>query len=59
VTDVYSILISKSERKRLLWNIIVVEKIILQWIFKYKGGMKVVEWSGFIWLRIRTSGWLV
>jgi len=30
VRNVYSILISKSERKRLLWNVIVAEKVILQ-----------------------------
>jgi hypothetical protein len=59
VGNVYSILFSKSERKRLLWNVIVAEKIILLWIFKYKGGGKGVEWSGFMWLRIRTSGWVV
>lgn len=57
--NVYIILISKSERERLLWNVIIAQKIISKWVFKYTEGWKSVECSGFIWLQIRTSGWLV
>jgi hypothetical protein len=46
-------LVGKPEGKRPLRNLKIDGKIILEWILGKLGG-KV--WTGFIWLRIGTSG---
>ena len=52
----YCVLVGKPEKKRdLLGDLIVDGKIILKSIFKKYDG----SWTGFIWLRIRASGWLL
>jgi hypothetical protein len=37
-------------------NLDVGRRTILKWIYEKKDG---VVWTGFIWLRIGTSGWLL
>jgi len=55
-SNVYEILVGKSEEKRILGRSRRRWGIILQHILeKYSGKM----WIGFIWLRIGTSGGLV
>jgi len=53
VTNAYSILVGKPERKNHLKGISVDESIILELILgKYRG----MVWTKFIWIRIGTSG---
>jgi len=54
--NAYSNLVRKPEWNRSLGGLGVDGKIILEWILGKYGGK---AWSGFIWLRIETSGGLL
>jgi hypothetical protein len=51
--NAYNILDGKSEGKRPLGRLDVGGRIILEWISGTYGGR---VWTGFIWLRMVTSG---
>jgi hypothetical protein len=54
--NAYNILAGESEGKRPLGRPRCRWQIILEWILeRYSGKM----WTGFIWFRIGTSGWLL
>jgi hypothetical protein len=56
VRGAYSILVGRPEGRRPLGNLGIDGTTTLRWILgKYGLGM----WIGFIWLRIRTGGWLL
>jgi hypothetical protein len=54
--NAYNISIGKPEGKRPLGRFCVGRRIVLEWILGIWGGKL---WTGFIWLRIGTSGGLL
>jgi hypothetical protein len=51
--NTYRILVGKSEGKR------PIGKPRQKWMDKIKMDLREIEWTGLIWLRIRTSGGLL
>jgi hypothetical protein len=51
--NVYKVLAGESEGKKPPVRSILDGNVILEWTLLKYGGK---EWTGFIWLRIRTSG---
>jgi hypothetical protein len=56
IRNAYSILVRKLEGKSHLEDLSIDGRIMLQWISEKQSGML---WTGFIWLRTRTSGRLL
>jgi hypothetical protein len=54
--NAYKILVRKPEERNLSEDLSVAGRIILEWILG-KVGRKV--WTGFVWLRMWTSGGLL
>jgi hypothetical protein len=54
--NAYIILLEKPKGKNHLGDIGIDGRIILEWIFENQGRKL---WTGFVWLRIGTSKWLL
>jgi hypothetical protein len=54
--DAYRVLVGRREGKRPLEDQGVDGRIILKLILRKLGG---VVWTGLIWMRVRTVGWLL